>query len=135
MRRSTALRIGGFDSSDRQTLARILGPASRFAARAAMAADRQGLYHEFHVAMMGWSEDPTDDEVVEIARAIGLDVERLRRDMEDRAIAENLDETARLADALGIGGTPAFVIGGTLIPGAVDGASLMELVSEARVGG
>ena len=73
--------------------------------------------------MMGWSEDPTDDEVVEIARAIGLDVERLRRDMEDRAIAEYLDETARLADALGIGGTPAFVIGGTLIPGAVAGAS------------
>ena len=90
--------------------------------------------------MMGWSEDPTDDEVVEIARAIGLDVERLRRDMEDRAIAENLDETARLADALGIGGTPAFVIGGTLILApsmapAVDGASLMELVSEARVSG
>ncbi len=73
--------------------------------------------------MMGWSEDPTDEEVVEIARAIGLDVERLRRDMEDGAIAEYLDETARLADALGIGGTPALVIGGTLIPGAVDGAS------------
>ena len=59
-----------------------------------------------------------------IAADVGLDVQRLRRDMENPAIEEYLDETIRLARTLGINGTPAFVIGDTLVPGAVDGARL-----------
>ena len=112
----------------------ILGPVSRFAARAAMAAHRQGRYHELHVALMRWPEELTEAGIVEIAAAVGLGVERLRRDMEDPAIAAYLDETARLAQALGIGGTPAFVIGDTLVPGAVDSAALREIVAEVRSG-
>lgn len=112
----------------------IVGPVSRFAARAAMAAHRQGRYHELHVALMRWPEELTEAGIVEIAAAVGLDVERLRRDMEDPAIAAYLDETARLAQALGIGGTPAFVIGDTLVPGAVDSAALREIVAEFRSG-
>ena len=112
----------------------ILGPVSQFAARAAMAAHRQGRYHELHVALMRWPEELTEAGIVEIAAAVGLDVERLRRDMADPAIVAYLDETARLAQALGIRGTPAFVIGDTLVPGAVDGASLQAMVAEARSG-
>ena len=112
----------------------ILGPASRFAARAAMAADRQHLYHAFHVAVMSADQELTEFRVIEIAAAIGLNVEQLRRDMEDPAIDDYLDETARLARALGIGGTPAFVIGHTLVPGAVDTAGLHAVVAEARAG-
>ena len=64
-----------------------------------------------------------------IAADVGLDVQRLRRDMENPAIEEYLDETIRLARTLGINGTPAFVIGDTLVPGAVDGARLKELIA------
>ena len=113
----------------------ILGPVSRFAARAAMAADRQGRYHEFHVAVMGARGKLTEDGVIRMAANIGLDVERLRRDMGDPAIEDYLDETARLAKRLGIRGTPAFVIGDTLVPGAVNGARLKEIVADARSGG
>ena len=113
----------------------ILGPVSRFAARAAMAADRQGRYHEFHVAVMGAGEELTEAGVIAIAAGIGLDVERLRRDMEDPAIGAYLDETARLAGTLGIRGTPAFVIGDALVPGAIDGARMREMVARARAGG
>ena len=113
----------------------ILGPVSRFAARAAMAADRQGRYHEFHVAVMGARGKLTEDEVIRIATDIGLDVERLRRDMGDPAIEDYLNETAQLAKKLGIRGTPAFVIGETLVPGAVNGARLKEIVADARSGG
>ena len=113
----------------------ILGPVSRFAARAAMAADRQGRYHEFHVAVMGARGKLTKDGVIKIAANIGLDVERLRRDMGDPAIEDYLNETAQLAKKLGIRGTPAFVIGETLVPGAVNGARLKEIVADARSGG
>ena len=112
----------------------ILGPVSLFAARAAMAADRQGLYHEFHVAVMGAEEELTEDTVIALAAASGLDTDRLRADMEDPAIDAYLEETRQLAQALGITGTPAFVIGNTLIPGAVDSARLQASVAEARSG-
>ena len=113
----------------------ILGPASRFAARAAMAARKQGRYLEFHLAVMGSKGRLTEAGVMGIARRIGLDADRLRTDMEDPAIDKYLDETARLARTLGIGGTPAFVIGDTLVPGAVDGARLKQLIAKARAGG
>ena len=60
---------------------------------------------------MGAPEELTEAGVIAIVSRIGLDVERLRRDMEDPAIGAYLDETARLAGAFGIRGTPAFVIG------------------------
>ena len=106
----------------------ILGPVSRFAARAAMASEKQGRYLEFHVAVMGSSGKLTEDRVMAIAGNVGLDVRRRRRDMEDPAIENYLDETIRLAQTLGIRGTPAFVIGDTLVPGAVDGVRLKELM-------
>ncbi len=109
----------------------VLGPVSRFAARASMAAHRQGRYLEFHVAVMGAAGGLSEERVMDIAGRVGLDVERLRRDMADPAIEAYLDETYRLATDLGIDGTPAFVIGDTLVPGAVGGARLKELIAEA----
>ena len=71
--------------------------------------------------MMGASGGLTEDATMAMAIAgrVGLDVARLRRDMADSAIEAYLDETHRLAEALGITGTPVFVIGDTLVPGAV----------------
>ena len=112
----------------------ILGPVSVFAARAAMAADRQGKYYPFHLALMKEPE-LSEGKVLEIAVGAGLDLERLRRDMEDPAIQAYLDETHALAQEIGISGTPAFVVGGTLVPGAVDAARLKELVAAARADG
>ena len=113
----------------------ILGPVSDFAARASMAAERQGKYHEFHVRLMGQKEKLSEERIVKVAAGVGLDVARLRRDMADPAIRAYLNETRRLARTLGIGGTPAFVIGDTLIPGVVDTARLKELVAAERAGG
>lgn len=112
----------------------ILGPVSLFAARAAMAADRQGKYYPFHLALMKEPE-LSEGKVLEIAVGTGLDLERLRRDMEDPAIQAYLDETQALARKIGISGTPAFVVGSRLVPGAVDAARLLELVAAARAGG
>ena len=113
----------------------ILGPVSRFAARAAMAAARQGRYLDFHLAAMGAPGKLTEASVMGIAERLGIDIGRLRRDMEDPAIGAYLDETNRLARNLGITGTPAFVIGDTLVPGAVGIARLRELIADVRAGG
>ena len=112
----------------------ILGPVSRFAARAGMAAARQGRYLEYHVAVMGSRGKLTEDRVMAMAADAGLDVRRLRRDMQDPAIEDSLDETIRLARTLGINGMPAFVIGDTLFPGAVGGDRLKALIATARSG-
>ena len=61
-----------------------------------------------------------------------IDHARLRRDMEDPAIQRRLDANIALARTLRIEGTPALVIGDTLIPGAVSLAQLEQLVTEAR---
>ena len=109
----------------------ILGPVSDFAARASMAADRQGRYYPFHLALM---KEPklTERKVLEIAGGTGLDMDRLRQDMQDPAIRAYLDETRALAQEIGISGTPAFVVGRMLVPGVVDAARMKELVAAAR---
>ncbi len=113
----------------------VLGPVSTFAALASMAAHQQGKYQAFHEAVMGAQDRLSEESVMEIAGQVGLDVERLQQDMADPEIAAYLEETQRLARELGINGTPAFVIGNTLVPGAVDGARLKQLIAEARSGG
>jgi len=70
--------------------------------------------------------------VMKVAGSVGLDTDRLKRDMAspevDRAIKANLD----LADALDIRGTPGFVIGQEIVPGAVDLGTLKQLIADAR---
>ena len=108
----------------------ILGRVSVTAAHAALAAERQGKYEAFHRAMMAARGNITDATVLQVARSVGLDLDRLERDMAapeiDKAIASNI----KLADALDINGTPAFVIGDRMIPGAVDLAGLQQLVGD-----
>ena len=113
----------------------VLGPVSRIAARASTAAARQGRYLEFHEAVMGTGDGLSEESLLAIAERVGLDVERLQRDMADPAIEAYLEETRQLARELGIDGTPAFLIGDTLVPGAVGEARLKQLIAEARSGG
>jgi protein-disulfide isomerase len=110
----------------------ILGPGSQFAARAALASRKQGKYVPFHHALMQAREQVTDASVMAIARAVGLDPERLRADMQDPAIQAAIARNLQLADALGIDGTPSFVIGDRVVPGAVELRTLQGLVARAR---
>jgi protein-disulfide isomerase len=110
----------------------ILGPQSVVAARALLAAQRQGRYAELHDALMRARGEPTEAAIRAEAQAIGIDTARLFRDMDDPAVQRRLDANLALARALQIEGTPALVIGETLIPGAVPLAQLERLVAEER---
>ena len=73
--------------------------------------------------------------MIAIAARLGLDVDRLRADMQDRAIDAYLDEMIDLGRKLGIDGTPAFVIGARVVPGAVGVERLKAFIAEARSAG
>lgn len=113
----------------------ILGEASVYAARVALAAKKQGKYAEFHRAMMATKGDIGDETVLKVATSLGLDMNKIKADMSAPQIDKVFDTNYALADALNIQGTPAIVIGGTLIPGAVDLDTLRKDVAAARSGG
>ena len=70
--------------------------------------------------------------VFRTAESVGLDVERLKRDIASPEIARALKANSDLAKALDISGTPAFVIGDEIVPGAIDLASLKQMIATAR---
>ncbi len=111
----------------------VLGEDSTRAARAALASRKQNadLYLDFHLALMS-ANDLSADGISKIAEQIGLDPEQLGEDMQSSEVSEAIEANYQLASALGIEGTPAFVIGDTLVPGAVDKARLAELIAETR---
>ncbi len=112
----------------------ILGPVSTFAARAALAARKQGKYVDFHFALMSVRGRLSQDLVMRMADQVGLDTDRLRSDMAAPEIDAMLAENRRLAKGLDISGTPAFVIGTELVPGRIELAKLKALIEKAREG-
>lgn len=112
----------------------VLGPPSVTAAHAALAAQRQGKYEAFHNAMMATKGQITDDTVYKVAGSVGLDVDRLKQDMSAPEIGQSLKTNLALADALNIRGTPGFIVGEHIVPGAIDLDALRKMVAEARKG-
>lgn len=110
----------------------ILGPGSAFAARAALAAQRQGKYGPLHDALLQTPGSLTEESVLATAASVGLDLERLKRDMADPSIEAEIKSNRELAAALGIDGTPSWILGEEVIAGAVDRATLQERIARAR---
>lgn len=110
----------------------ILGPGSTFAAKAALAVHRQSKYVAFHKALMQARGTVDEARVLDVAAKIGVDIERMKSDMNDPAIQAAIDKNLELAQALRINGTPGFVIGEQILRGATDLKTLQELIREAR---
>ncbi|SFK26306.1 DsbA family protein [Falsiroseomonas stagni] len=110
----------------------ILGPNSVLASRALLAAQRQGRYVPLYDALLSLRTEPTEAVLRQQAERAGLDWSRLRRDMDDPAIGARIERNLALAQRLGIEGTPALIIGNTLVPGAIELPALERLVAEAR---
>jgi protein-disulfide isomerase len=110
----------------------ILGPASTLAARALLAAQKQDGYLKLHNVLLTGAP-PTDmDSIRAAAGRAGLDWERLQRDMGDPEIQARLNANLAMGRRLGIQGTPAYVVGNQILPGAVGVAELLAAVSAAR---
>lgn len=110
----------------------ILGDASVQVAKAALASRTQGRHQAFHEALLAAKGDLSKEHVLQIASDVGLDAKKLEADMEKPEWLTIIGRNRELANDLRVTGTPAFVVGNELVPGAVDLPALKALVARAR---
>ncbi|MGQ9371059.1 DsbA family protein [Azospirillum sp. A39] len=110
----------------------ILGPESLVASKAALASRAQGKYLEFHNALMAHRGKLDEATIMRLAGSVGLDTAKLKAAMQSDEIETIVAENHALAEALGIRGTPAFVIGEELVPGAIKLEQMKDLIAKAR---
>jgi protein-disulfide isomerase len=96
----------------------ILREESSNAARAALAAARQGKYMEIHSVFMENRGILDSAQIDKLASSIGIDVEQMHKDMQLPEIKNMLQRNAELAHSIGVTGTPAFLINREMVSGA-----------------
>lgn len=110
----------------------VLGEGSVMVSKAALASAKQGKYVAFHNALMASKEHFTEESVMKIAKSVGLDTEKLKKDMADTSITKTIKENQALGQSIGARGTPTFVIGGKVYPGAMPYEAMSKKIEEAR---
>lgn len=113
----------------------IFGAGSEFAARAAIAATKQGKYWPLHQALFSHDGPVTEEVTRQIAADLGIDMARLDADMQDESVIKTISTTQQLATALQINGTPAFIIDDKVFPGYVPKSELLKAIEEVRSAG
>lgn len=115
----------------------IFGERSVAVSRVAIAADEQGRYFDLHSALLKQNGQITQETALREAEALGLDMDKLKRDMESPEVKKVIDETRALAKELGIRGTPFYLVGDRVVPGAPDDLYdiFVETVAEVRENG
>ena len=110
----------------------IFGGDSDYAAMAALAARKQGKYWELHTALFAHEGKVTKEVVDEMAKEKGLDMEKLKADMNSPEVAQVLADNHALAQQLAINGTPAFIIDDQVTPGYLPADQLQATIEEVR---
>ncbi len=114
----------------------VLGEGSVEAAKVAIAVrmqDKDGKkYESFHRLLLGQRGEANRAKALAAAKEAGVDMAVLDRDMKTEEIDATLMESGVLADALGISGTPSYVIGGEVVPGAVGAEALKKRIAAVR---
>lgn len=112
----------------------ILGPVSTYASKAALGVWKMDKkkYIPFHNAVLGSRGDLTEERVLGFAEDVGIDTDVLEKEMKDPAIEREIRRNVEIAGALGITGTPAYIIGKRIAPGAMRFEDLKDIVTDAR---
>jgi len=113
----------------------IFGGDSDYAARAAVAARNQGKYWELHSALFSHEGKVTKEFVDEAAKAVGLDLAKLKADMDSQEVTDIIGANQALAQSLAINGTPAFIIDTNVTPGYLPAPDLLAAVQQVRDSG
>jgi protein-disulfide isomerase len=116
----------------------VLGPGSVEAAQVAVAVrmqDKTGKkYLEFHQKLLGGRGQADRAHALAVAKDIGMNMAQLDKDMQSPEVKATLEENFKLAEALGLNGTPSYVVGDNVIVGAVGLAPLQQSINTARCG-
>jgi len=113
----------------------VLGPDSVEASRVSLAAKNQlqgQKLFDYHVKVMDTRGRVNGERAMAVAKEMGLDMARLQKDMESPDTRKALQENMELGDKLSLTGTPAFIVGETVVPGAVGLEPLKQLVTNVR---
>ena len=114
----------------------VLGEGSVEAARVAVAARMQDStgkkYIEFHQKLLGSRGGADKARALAVAKEVGFDVARIEKDMNSDEVKKTIDENLKLADALGVNGTPSYVVGEEVVIGAVGIDSLRAKITAER---
>lgn len=121
----------------------IFGKSSEMASRVALAAGMQGKYLPMHEALLKIEKRLDDKLVMDAAKSIGLNMDKLKKDIDSKEVTDILEANRQLAEKLHLMGTPAFIVASTpdgkfktgtepsFIPGAASEESLQELIKKA----
>src|SRR5499427_3531803 len=117
----------------------VLGPGSVEAAKVAVAVrmqDKTGKkYFDFHQKLLGGSRGPVDKaRALAVAKEVGMDMARIDKDLASDEVKVSIEESLKLAESLGLNGTPSYIIGSDVVIGAVGLDALRSKVSMARCG-
>ncbi len=110
----------------------ILSQNSYIAATAALASEKQGLYNDFHLSLMKKRGRITEDVIFNIAEKTGLNINQLKIDMRSKEIENKLKKNRDVAKLLNLNGTPAFIIGDIIYPGALQKSNLKQMIKNFR---
>ena len=110
----------------------ILSESSLLAAQAGIAAQAQGVFEDFHVAMMTSRGAISMDSILAAAKSAGADLDRLQADMKSPAVEAIISRTHAAAQQLEISGTPGLVIGDQVIPGAIGLDQMRQIIAAER---
>jgi protein-disulfide isomerase len=115
----------------------VLGPGSVEAAKVAVAVrmqDKTGKkYLDFHQKLLGGRGQADNARALAVAKEVGMDMGRLEKDMASDEVRVSLEESLKLAETLGLNGTPSYVVGNDVVIGAV-GLALRSKISIVRCG-
>jgi protein-disulfide isomerase len=116
----------------------VLGPGSVEAAQVAVAVRMQDptgkKYLEFHQKLLGGRNHADKAQALAVAKAIGMNMAQIEKDMTSPEVKKTLQENFKLADALGMNGTPSYVVGDSVVVGAVGLDALQAKINTARCG-
>lgn len=113
----------------------VFGAASLYCARASLASLRQQKFWQFHAGLMSIEGEANDRSALRVAEAVGLDMNRLRRDMDDVVIARQIEHSWILAEKMGLSGTPTFITGDLGAFGRQSLDELRSMIAEVRRNG
>ena len=108
----------------------VLGESSILASKASIASKKQGKYFEFHQQLMNFSGPITFKDIKKISEKLKINFQKLENDMNSNETIILINESYKLAELIGVRGTPAFIIGDKLIPGAIGKNEMLSLLNK-----
>ena len=108
----------------------ILSESSEIAARASLAANEQNAYFEYHTILLNNKKLINENILYKIAKELSLDIEKFKKDISSEKIKNNIIKNIKFANSLKIKGTPTFIIGKQILPGAYDYEKLKKIIMD-----